>query len=48
MVDPDLAISIWQSTELEQVIFREPLINSEVSAVQGCAAKIDGWKPLIL
>ena len=26
----------------------EPLIESEVPAAQGCAAKIDGYKPLIL
>jgi hypothetical protein len=29
------------------VVFSEPLINSEVSAAQGCVAKIDGYKPLV-
>jgi hypothetical protein len=28
--------------------FREPLINSEVPAAQGSAAKINGYNPLIL
>ena len=30
------------------MIAKEPLIESEVPAAQGCAAKIDGYKPLIL
>jgi hypothetical protein len=32
----------------KKIVIKKPLINSEVPAAQGCAAKIDGYKPLIL